>query len=184
MKTLQKVSFFVSLSLALVSSAFYGSAFAGNAIPDCLDEKGALLPLDNARVLELKKTGALGKTIRARAAGKVTRAFPSRGKSGQTHTHFEITLDGTPEGVLEVIYNEGFGEMPQPAIGSYAEACGDFINAYATQNGYPPSPSKAIIHWVHRSNNEVKHAHGYVVLDQVLYGFGFDRRPGRGGRDR
>jgi hypothetical protein len=154
------------------SSALSSSAIAGNSIPECMDNRGTVLPLDNDQVVNLKKTAKLGQSIRAHAGGKVTRLFPDR----NGHAHFEISMDGTAENVLEVVYSEDFGEMPQPPIGAYVDTCGDFINAYATQNGYPPSPSKAIIHWVHRSNNERKHPSGYVVLDNVLYGYGADRK--------
>jgi hypothetical protein len=160
--------------LALTASTF--SALAATP-PPCLDANGRTMALDNDAVLSLKKTAPLGKSIRARAGGKVTRLFPDKSNSGgTTHAHFEVSLDGTNEGVLEVVYSEDFGAMPDPAVGAYVETCGDFINAYANQNGYPPSPSKAIIHWVHRSNNEAKHKSGYVMLDNTLYGHGADRK--------
>ena len=69
--------------------------------------------------------------------------------------------------------------MPNPTVGDYVEACGDFINAYAKNGGNAPSPSGAIIHWVHQTTDVKKHDAGFVVFGNILYGYGEDQRPRR-----
>jgi len=151
---------------------------AGTVVPDCFDIRGSLLPIDNELVLNMKRSAPLGETRRAHVAGKVVRLFPDKvNGTGTVHAHFEIQIGDSQGEVLEVVYSEDFGDMPDPAVGSLVEACGDFINAYASQNGYPPSPSNAIIHWVHRSNSP-RHQSGYVVIEGALYGNGPDRKKG------
>lgn len=161
--------------------AFVGATMTANAaVPDCM-AKGRKLPVDNASVIELKKSAPLGKPFRAHVSGRVTRVFPDR----NGHGHFEISIGDGAKDLLEVVYNDDFGAMPTPAPGASVEACGDFINSYARNNGFPPSPSGAIIHWVHQANGG-SHDAGYVVVDNIVYGLGPDRkgpnwRPGRRG---
>jgi hypothetical protein len=163
---------------ALIATAMLVGRSASAEVPACQDH-GSDLSIDNARVVQLKQTAPLGKTIRAHVSGTVTRVFPDKSNSqGTSHTHFEIKIGEGDKDVLEVVYSEDFGDMPVAPIGAQVEACGDFINAYGKNNGYPPSPSGAIIHWVHRSNS-AKHDSGFVVLDQVVYGYGSDRMGGR-----
>src|SRR5262249_43733733 len=135
--------------------------------------RGRHLSIDNERALQLKASSPLGKSIRALVSGYVTRVFPDR----NGHAHFEIQMTEDPRSNLEVVYSLSFGDMPEPSVGSQVIACGDFINSYAPNNGYPPSPSGALIHWVHRSTSP-KHDSGYVVLDNVVYGDGPEERHG------
>ncbi|MGK5083446.1 hypothetical protein WDW37_09070 [Bdellovibrionota bacterium FG-1] len=164
----KRVSGFLGF-LGFITLLAQASAFA--SIPPCLGH-GKPLSLDNNQALVMKKSAPLGKTFRAHVAGQVTRVFPD--KNG--HAHFEIQIGKNAQDVLEVVYSEDFGDMPDPSNGAQVEACGDFINAYAANNGYPPSPSGAIIHWVHRSDS-AKHDSGYVYLDNVVYGYGKDGKP-------
>jgi hypothetical protein len=162
------------MSVFLVAAAFGLTSVAAWAqVPPCLDH-GTVLPADNARIVLLKKTAEVGKTIRAHASGRVSRVFPDQHNShGTTHVHFEIRLDNQPDpsAVLEVVYSEDDGLMPNPAPGAQVEACGDFINASAPNGGYGASPSGAIIHWVHQTDTP-NHDAGFVVMDGVLYGYG------------
>ena len=148
-----------------------GTALSASAATlDCLDD-GRVLSVDNERVVDLKKNAPLGRAIRAHVSGRVTQVFADR----SNHAHFEIELDASKAERLEVVYSEDFGQMPNPSVGAVVQACGDFINAYAKQNGYPPSPSGAIIHWVHQSNGG-PHDSGFVILDNVVYGTGADSK--------
>jgi hypothetical protein len=163
------------LGLTITMAAF-GAVAAWAQPPACMDH-GQQLPVDNDRVLELKKSAPLGRSIRAHVSGHVTRVFPDRTNShGTVHDHFEIQIGEGDKAVLEVVYSEDFGAMPEPREGAQVEACGDFINSYARNSGYDPSPSGAIIHWVHNTDTP-SHDAGYVYMDNVLYGYGRDGHP-------
>jgi hypothetical protein len=150
------------------------SLYAGP--PPCTNH-GLPLPLDNNQALQLKATAPLGKTLRAHVSGRVTRVFADQtnGK-GTVHDHFEIQIGDDPKAVLEVVYSEDFGVLPGPNVNAQVEACGDFINSYARNGGSDPSPSGAIIHWVHQTDTP-SHDAGFVLLDNVLYGYGTDLHP-------
>lgn len=138
---------------------------------ECTDN-GRVLPIDNDAVLKFKVTTKSGFLARAHVSGVVTRVFPD--KNG--HDHFEISIGSTPDAVLEVVYNSEFGDMPVSKPGDQVEACGDYITSNAPNNGYPASPSGAIIHWVHENPREGGHDDGYVMLNGKLYGY--DPKPG------
>ncbi len=162
------------------SPGFRGAAPAAAAMPNCIGENGVVLAVDNERALEMKQTAPLGKPYRALIAGTVTRVFGDRCKpSGTCHEHFEIQIEGARgnSGVVEVIYNQDFGDLETPRVGAKVTACGDFINAHSRNGRYDPSPSGAIIHWVHRSNC-MDHEHGYVFMNDEnrVVGFGEDRK--------
>jgi len=148
------LNLFVSLQLAFAADA-----------PVCLSY-GRDLPINNAQVLHWKRTTSNQFQERAHVKGPVVRIFSDR----SNHRHFEINIGRNVEDVLEVIYNEDFGEMPLPAEGAIVEACGDYITATAKSGPYPPSPSGAIIHWVHLNPSGRGHDAGFVVIDGVLYG--------------
>lgn len=146
----------------------------------CIGEAGEVLPIDNDRALELKETAPVGKPYRALIQGRVTQVFNGKCNSrGTCHDHFEIQLVGARgnAGPVEVIYNEDFGAMNSPRVGALITACGDFINANRQNGRYEPSPSGAIIHWVHKAPC-MDHEHGYVIFEdeQKLYGFEEDRK--------
>jgi hypothetical protein len=143
-----------------------GSVRAGD-IPDCLDKDGSVLPVDNSDVSSWKTSEPNQYLARAHVQGTITRLYsPATG-----HDHFEITMSNDGGDTLEVVYNHGFGPLPQLSVGMNVEACGDFINSYAQAGGYQASPDGAIIHWVHASDND-KHQDGFVAIDGVVYGQG------------
>jgi len=143
-------------------------------IPDCL-ENGKPIAVDNERVLSFKDTTQTGFLARAHVYGPIKRVFDER----SSHARFEIVLGPEADDMLEVVYNKGFGALPALRSGMNVETCGDFINSEKQNGPYPPSPSGAIIHWVHKSNNPKKHASGYVVIDGKLFGMGHARGHGR-----
>lgn len=151
-------------SLMVLLLLLLNSAFAGDAIPRCLS-KGKELQLDNAYALRFRNSETNQSSTRARIQGRVSRVFPDR----NGHEHFEIQIGPNAQDIVEVVYNQEFGEMPNPAIGQQVEACGDFIVSNAPTVQYPASPSGAIIHWVHM-NPRSGHDSGYVVIDGRLYG--------------
>ncbi len=167
---------FGSLVFSAVALFLVATSAAWSSPVPCMDGSEEL-SIDNEKVVEMKKVAPLGRVFRAYVQGKVTRIFPSRTNSrGTVHEHFEIQIGDSPKDVLEVVYSEDFGDMPSPQPGAEVEACGDFINAYGKNNGYEPSPSGAIIHWVHKSNTS-SHDDGFVVMGDELYGHGEDKRP-------
>ena len=134
------------------------------ATPAC-KSNGQDLPVMNEQVLQWRASQPSGYRTRALISGTVDSVFPD----ATGHRHFSLKVGAGPTDHIEVIYNEAFGAMPQPQVGDTASACGDFIVATGTNNGYPPSPDGALIHWVHASNS-ASHDSGYVVLDGNLYG--------------
>jgi hypothetical protein len=126
---------------------------------------GQALPVMNEQALQWRSSEASGFKSRALISGTVDEVFPD----ATGHRHFSIRIGQGAEDHIEVIYNESFGAMPEPQAGESVEACGDFIVATAQNNGYPPSPDGAIIHWVHRSNSS-NHDSGFVILNGQVYG--------------
>ena len=134
---------------------------------DCLDERGQALGIINESVIEWKQNTPNQTKKRARVFGNIVRLF--RNRTG--HHHFEIALGKNPSDTLEVIYNDNFGDLGDLNLGSQVEACGDYITATRQAGPYPPSPSGAIIHWVHQAPNPGRHQHGFLIIDGVLYGW-------------
>ncbi len=163
MKLTSRVLTVVVFGLALVS----GTSFA-QSTPPCLDDQGNTLDVNNGNVL-LWKVNTKNQTLkRAHIQGTVTKVYPNQ----TGHNHFEATLvDGKNSGTLEVIYNIEFGAIKNVQIGQTVEACGDYITSNANAGGYKASPDGAIIHWIHQSDNVNNHKNGYVVVNNVLYGF-------------
>jgi hypothetical protein len=137
-------------------------------LPKCAGKDGKALPIDNSRVVALKATTPNQFLERARVEGRVVRILGSRPE----HAHFEIQIGPNAKDTLEVVFNLDFGR-PQPKVGDDVEACGDYITSNAPTPRYQPSPSGAIIHWVHENSRGGGHPDGYIVLnDRSMYGFG------------
>lgn len=157
--------------ILLVSSISFAS-WAGQRgqTPTCEGKSGNPLPLNASEVIKWKHSTPNKFESRAHIQGKISKLYEN--KNG--HRHFEITFtDGNDEDTIEVVYNEGFGEMPSELdLDMNAEACGDYITATAVSGPYPPSPDGAIIHWVHQNPSGKGHPDGFVILNGVLYGFG------------
>jgi len=156
---------------ALVASCLFFS-FSAQAqlseLPKCEDKSGQALPIDNSRVVNFKAITPNQFQERARVEGRVVRILGSR----PSHAHFEIQIGPRPQDTLEVVFNLDFGR-PQPKVGDDVEACGDYITSNAPTPRYKPSPSGAIIHWVHENSRGGSHPDGYIVLnDSFMYGFG------------
>jgi len=137
-------------------------------LPKCEGKNGQALPIDNNRVLTLKSSTPNQFLERARVEGRVVRILGSR----PSHAHFEIQIGPNAKDTLEVVFNTDFGR-PQPKVGDDVEACGDYITSNAPTPRYQPSPSGAIIHWVHENSRGGAHPDGYIVMnDRFMYGFG------------
>lgn len=155
-------------------------SIAADQAPECI-AYGRNIPVNNQQVLHWKRTTSNQFRERARIQGVVVDVFPD--KNG--HEHFEINIGKHGEDVIEVIYNQDFGAVPNVRVGMQVEACGDYITSTAPSGPYPASPSGAIIHWVHMNPKHRGHEAGYMMLDGVLYGWDIDNagpkkpRPGR-----
>jgi hypothetical protein len=150
--------------------------------PDCMDDGQRALSVDNGQVIEWKAKTPNQFKARANVVGEIVRVFPDR----NSHNHFEIKIGPQPNDVLEVIYNKSFGTLRDTREGMKVQACGDYITSVAQSGPYPPSPSGAIIHWVHFNPREGGHPHGYLIIDGELFGDDVEmakrRDSGRGGR--
>lgn len=155
--TLSTVLFSVALSIS--------AAFGADQIPPCM-VKTQVLPVNNEQVLQWKTTTDNQFTARGHVVGSVTQVFPDRNH----HNHFEIKIGKNSSDVIEVVYSQDFGSLPNIVPGMNIEACGDYITSSGPTPAYPASPSGALVHWVHRSNG--KHENGYVVINGKLYGYG------------
>ena len=151
-------------STFLICLGVFFVASGAKAEFECLS-RGAALPVDNARVLEMKSGTPNQYHDRAHIEGVLQGVFPD--KTG--HHHFEVAIGPASSDVIEVIYNEDFGGIPALTAGMSVEACGDYITANAPSGGYPASPDGAIVHWVHRSPNP-HHDSGFLVLGGVMCG--------------
>ncbi len=152
-----------------VSMLVSGTAQARLAeVPDCEGNSGKALPIDNARVVGFKFSTPNQYLERARVEGRVVRILGSR----PSHEHFEIQIGPRSQDTLEVVFNRSFGN-PSVKLGDEVEACGDYITSNAPTARYKPSPSGAIIHWVHENSRGGSHPDGYVVVnDRFMHGFG------------
>jgi hypothetical protein len=145
-------------------------AFADGEIPAC-KAYNRDLPINNDQVLHWKRTTKNQFQERGHVKGPVVDTFTDKNR----HEHFEIKLGKKDDDTLEVIYNQEFGALPTIQLGMEVEACGDYITSTAQAGPYPPSPSGAIIHWVHFSPKPARHPHGYLVIDGKLYGMETDK---------
>jgi hypothetical protein len=154
--------------LFLVGSLLFSlSSHAWVDMP-CLDARGRELPVINDQVLHWKANTPNQFQERARIRGIIRDVYPNR----NGHYHFNALIGSGPKDTIEVVYNISFGEVETIVPGQTVEACGDYITSNAPTQIYQPSPDGAIIHWIHRSPNTRRHAHGYMKIDEVLYGQG------------
>lgn len=151
------------MKLLIVALFFMFSSSALAETMPCLDWHGNELPVDNVAVIILKTSTPNGFKTRARVNGFIGKVYPATAG----HIRFQVLID-EHEGI-ELVFNTGFGPLPKLKAGLEVEACGDYITA-TEQAKYPPSPDKAIIHWLHRSTSE--HPSGYVKIKGKLYGQG------------
>ena len=142
------------------------SACLADQAPDCLDNNGNALSVMDQQVIGWKTSTPNEFKARALVTGTVDRLFPD----ATGHHHFEISMGPDAQDTLEVVYNEGFGATPTIQVGDQIEACGDYITSYQQGGGYAPSPSGALIHWIHQSDNLQKHPNGFLMVNGVLYG--------------
>ena len=136
-----------------------------NGLPVCA---GAPQP-NNDQVLQWKTSTRSGFTARAFIVGVLVAILTDQG----AHLHLEVDLSNHGNGRaehLEVIYNKQFGEVPPLRLGMEVQACGDYITSTQVNNGYPPSPVGAIIHWIHMSPKPDRHPSGFLVIDGHLTG--------------
>lgn len=127
---------------------------------------GNPIPINNDQVLEWKKNTPNQYRDRGHVSGIVSRIFSNK----NDHNHFEIQIGKLPGEVLEVVYNMNFGRLPNIKNGMNVVACGDYITATQQSGPYPPSPSGAIIHWVHMNPSGKGHESGFLVIDGTIYG--------------
>jgi hypothetical protein len=161
--------------LALVSSTIAASAFAFDA--PCMTGN-QVMNYNNQQVIAWKENNQVpsGWKSRANVNGVVLGIFPDR----NGHDHFIIQIGPNQStDTLEVVYNNDFGDLPTIQPGMQIHACGDFIKSTAQNGPYPPSPAGAIVHWVHQNPNRNGHENGYLVIDNVTYGIGPDRKAGQ-----
>jgi hypothetical protein len=163
----------VVFAMLAISQTAMALTTDGSNAPECYD-RGQRLSVDNQYALNLKQMprSAAG---RAFIFGQITRDFGQTcNRKGVCHEHFEVRIGGGPQDLLEIVYSTDFGDMGRIPVGAAVVACGDVINTYARDNTGPKSPSGSIIHWVHKSGC-MDHEHGFVMVDERVYGFGEDR---------
>lgn len=134
--------------------------------PLCM-AKGQPLPVNNEQVLDWKFKSKNAYKNRGNVEGVIGKIY--KDKTG--HRHFQLIIGEDPRDTIEIIYNQSFGKIPNEALvaGHRAQACGDYITAKAMNGKHRASPDGAIIHWVHKSNASY-HDHGFVVIEDTLYG--------------
>lgn len=175
--TMSSKIFWSFLIQVLIATQFAFAGFGGkDAIPDCPDERGNALPINNKQALSWKYGPDQRPNqfrARARLRGYVELSYPDR----NGHRHFVIQI-GPDEArdTVEVIYNEDFGPIPDLSKGMRVEACGDFIISTEQSGEYPPSPVGAIIHWVHMNPSHRGHPPGYLWIEGKLCGQEPDRK--------
>lgn len=159
---------FLTAILSFTATASFAvAAFAAAEAPaPVCPAYGRPLPINNEQILHWKRTTPNQFRERGNVKGVVTRIFPDK----TNHDHFEIAIGKRYEDVIEVIYNSDFGQIPQVKPGDVIQACGDFIVATAQSGPYPPSPSGAIIHWIHMNPSGKGHDPGFLMINGALYG--------------
>jgi hypothetical protein len=86
------------------------------------------------------------------------------------HDHFAAQIGKEKGDIIELIYNQDFGVLPDVQPGMKVQACGDYITATAQSGPYPPSPAGAIIHWLHMNPRGRGHDDGFLAINGRLYG--------------
>lgn len=147
-------------------------AFAADRLPDCTDNSFRSIPVDNQRVLHLKKSTKNQHKDRANIVGVLVGVLKER----ESHLHLDVFIGESRAGTgrdsdIEIIHNRAFGapEGRQLRPGMEIAVCGEFINAFKQAGKYPASPAGAIIHWTHMAPRR-DHAEGYLAVDGRLYG--------------
>lgn len=149
---------FSSLSFAQVTEST-------SPIPTCL-AGGQELKVNNEAVIQWKNATKNQYRNRAHIQGTLLRDLPDH--SG--HHHYEIQIGTSSSDLIEVIYNEQFGAVPEATAGAPFEACGDYITSNAPAGHFPASPDGAIVHWVHESPNPKSHDSGFLIVNGILCG--------------
>jgi hypothetical protein len=152
------------LKIAISTVLLTVSHFALADEMTCMDH-GRELAVNNDQALRWRDERPSGFHTRAFISGTVDEVFPDR----TGHRHFSLKIGPHFEDHIEIVYEQNFGRMPLPSVGDPASACGDYIVATESNGRYPPSPDGALVHWVHRSNND-RHDDGFVVLKGIVYG--------------
>lgn len=140
-------------------------SFSQSVIPSCL-AGGQELLVNNTAVIQWKNNTQNQYRNRAHIQGTLVKVFPDQ--SG--HHHYEIQIGSSQTDLIEVIYNEQFGPVPNVTVGAQVEACGDYITSNTPAGHFPASPDGAIIHWVHKSPNPKAHDSGFIVFNGVVCG--------------
>lgn len=169
MRSFQQQTTTLLLAFLLLSPiSFAKSTVEKGKIPVCLDKQGQSLGINATEVIKWKQTSPNQYTNRGHLKGEISKVFLN--KNG--HRHFEITFsDASNEDTIEIIYNEDFGQLPELELGMPIEACGDYITATAASGPYPKSPNGAILHWVHNNPSGKGHPPGFLMIQNVLYGY-------------
>jgi hypothetical protein len=151
-------------ALAIALAAFWSTsalALEGSA-PNCVDNSKQPLAINNQQVIQWKETSKNEFHARGHVNGTVTKIYPV--ETG--HQHFQLTMEGTSQ-TVEIVYEMTFGKI-NLQVGNSVEACGDYITSNAPYQSYPVSPDGALIHWVHKADNN--HPPGFVIVNNVVYG--------------
>ncbi len=151
----------LNLIKLIVSTVFIVVSSTTSASPSCFDKK-ITLEIDNQKALNIKNSMEKGYKTRAFISGTIIQTIENR----QGHSHFEIDLDTDPTTIsdrVEAVFNNEYGPLPEVVGGEKVLLCGDFIiDQY--------SPFQAVIHWLHRSYNSKKHDHGFMIINDQVFG--------------
>lgn len=147
-------------------------------LPVCLDKNRSQFRSNNEEVIRWKVQTKNQYKDRALVIGSLVGVIQDR----PSHLHLQVDMDPANqrgnEDQIEIIYNKEFGAVAAARPGVTVAACGDYITSRERSGNYPASPVGAIVHWVHASNNEAKHAHGFLSVDGILYGNEGDAKQG------
>ena len=127
-------------------------------IPPCLNFDGTPLQVNNQQLTWLEVNMPNQWLGRGHAMGTIGNIYPTI----NGHYHFQGLITG---GSVEVVYNLGFLPLPKIRTGVRFEGCGDFIVSTEATADYPASPDKAILHWVHPSDDP-RHPSGFLITGQ------------------
>lgn len=165
----------LALGLVITPAAFAGNFFdqrGGQNIPDCVNNRGNSMSVNNEQVLQWKKTTQNQFKDRGFIKGTLVGVYDS----SKSHLHLDVFLgnDGTDQTGrdtdIEVIYNQEFGQVSgRLNPGVEVIACGDYITSNRATNRYPASPLGAILHWVHKRMGG-EHPNGFLMIDGKMYG--------------
>ncbi len=155
--------FFVLSSLLVSLTA--NLAFADVSDVECLAD-GRAIEVNNEQVLNWKETTENQFKTRANVKGHVVQVL----KDATGHDHFILQIGELETDIIEVVYNQEFGGIPEIELGEEIQACGDYITSNAKTKKYLPSPAGAIIHWVHLSPHPERHESGFLIIKGQLCG--------------